>query len=98
MTLLGIMQDKPLLIRDIIQYAGNDNSTRHIISRDAKNGEHRYTYADAASRAQKIARVLMRWKIAPGDRVATIAMNHHRHFELFYGVSAFGAVLHTVNP
>jgi 3-(methylthio)propionyl---CoA ligase len=98
MTLLGIMQDKPLLISDIIQYAGKYHSTRHIISRDARNGEHRYTYADAASRAQKLARVLMRWKIAPGDRVATIAMNHHRHFELFYGVSGFGAVLHTVNP
>src|SRR6516162_4426777 len=98
MTLLGIMQDKPLLISDIIQYAGKYHSTRDIISRDAGNGEHRYTYGDAASRAQKLARVLLRWKIAPGDRVATIAMNHHRHFELFYGVSGFGAVLHTVNP
>jgi len=92
------MQDKPLLISDIIQYAGKYHSTRDIISRDAGNGEHRYTYGDAASRAQKLARVLLRWKIAPGDRVATIAMNHHRHFELFYGVSGFGAVLHTVNP
>jgi len=98
MTLLGIMQDKPLLISDIIQYAGKYHSTGDIISRDAGNGEHRYTYGDAASRAQKLARVLLRWKIAPGDRVATIAMNHHRHFELFYGVSGFGAVLHTVNP
>jgi hypothetical protein len=36
MTLLGIMQDKPLLISDIIQYAGKYHSTRHIISRDGK--------------------------------------------------------------
>jgi len=25
-------------------------------------------------------------------------MNHHRHLELYYGVSGIGAVLHTVNP
>ena len=98
MTLLGIMQDKPLLISDIIRYAETYHPTRKIFSRDAAGREHRYTYLDAASRARKLARVLKRWGIAPGDRVATLAMNHHRHFELFYGVSGLGAVLHTVNP
>jgi fatty-acyl-CoA synthase len=34
----------------------------------------------------------------PGDRVGSLAWNTHRHFEMFYGVSGTGAVLHTINP
>jgi len=98
MTLLGIMQDKQLLISDIIRYAETYHPSREIISRDANGDQHRYTYSDAARRARKLARVLERWGVTAGDRVATLAMNHYRHFELFYGVSGSGAVLHTVNP
>ena len=36
--------------------------------------------------------------VGVGDRVCTIAWNGYRHFELYYGVSGKGAVLHTVNP
>ena len=34
----------------------------------------------------------------PGDRIGSLAWNTHQHFELFYGVSGSGAVLHTINP
>ncbi len=33
----------------------------------------------------------------PGDRVATLALNTHRHLELYYAVPCSGAVLHPVN-
>ena len=33
----------------------------------------------------------------PGDRVATMALNHHAHLELYYAVSCSGAVLHPIN-
>ena len=33
----------------------------------------------------------------PGDRAATMALNHHRHLELYYAVSCIGAVLHPIN-
>jgi fatty-acyl-CoA synthase len=33
----------------------------------------------------------------PGDRVGTMAMNHHRHLELYYAVPGCGAVLHPIN-
>ena len=36
--------------------------------------------------------------IARGERVATLAWNSHRHLALYYGVSASGRVLHTINP
>jgi acyl-CoA synthetase (AMP-forming)/AMP-acid ligase II len=33
----------------------------------------------------------------PGDRVATMALNHHRHLELYYAAPCTGAVLHPIN-
>ena len=33
-----------------------------------------------------------------GDRVATIAWNSFRHFELYFAISGIGAVCHTINP
>ena len=33
----------------------------------------------------------------PGDRIATLALNTHRHLELYYAVPCSGAVLHPVN-
>ena len=33
----------------------------------------------------------------PGDRIATMALNHHRHLELYYAVPCTGAVLHAIN-
>ncbi len=30
--------------------------------------------------------------------MGTIAWNTHRHFELYFGISGIGAVLHTINP
>ena len=35
--------------------------------------------------------------IKRGDRVASVALNDHRHLELYFGVPCYGAVLHTVN-
>src|SRR5436190_5175043 len=34
----------------------------------------------------------------PGDRVATLAWNGYRHFELYYAIAGIGAVCHTINP
>ena len=33
-----------------------------------------------------------------GDRVATLAMNHHRHLVAWYGAIGMGGVIHTINP
>ena len=36
--------------------------------------------------------------VQPGDRVATLAMNHNRHLIAWYGAVGMGGVLHTINP
>ena len=45
-----------------------------------------------------MANALDRLQLAFGDRVATLAWNGYRHFELYFGVSGSGRVLHTINP
>lgn len=32
------------------------------------------------------------------DRVATVAMNTYRHFEIYYGITGMGAIMNTINP
>ena len=44
------------------------------------------------------AQALERLGMKPGDRVATLAMNHDRHLVAWFGVVGMGGVLHTLNP
>ncbi len=96
--MLGLMQDKPLLISDLIEFSALNHGDGEIVSRRVEGDIHRYTYGEAAKRARQVAAALDQLKLAFGDRVATLAWNGYRHFELYYGVSGSGRVLHTVNP
>jgi 3-(methylthio)propionyl---CoA ligase len=95
---MGLMQDKQLMISDFLAYAQEYHHDREFVSRDARGRVHRYTHGHAGRRARQLASALLASGVRAGDRVDTLAMNSHRHFELFYGVSRIGAVLHTVNP
>ena len=96
--MLGLMQDRPLLISQIIDYAAAYHSGVEIVSRTVEGPIHRYGYRDAQKRAKKLAEALQGLGIKLGDRVGTIAWNGYRHFELYFGISGIGAVLHTLNP
>ena len=45
-----------------------------------------------------MTQALRRLGIGPGDRVATLAMNHSRHLVSWYGAVGVGGILHTINP
>ncbi|HEY5211004.1 MAG TPA: 3-(methylthio)propionyl-CoA ligase [Stellaceae bacterium] len=94
----GLMMDRPLLISGLIQYAAEYHGDTEIVTRTVEGPIHRYNYAESEARAKQIANALTRLGIKLGDRVATLAWNTHRHFELYYGISGIGAVLHTLNP
>ena len=96
--MLGLMQDRPLLISQIIDYAAAYYPDVEIVSRTIEGPIHRYGYRDAQKRAKKLAEALQGLGIKLGDRVGTIAWNGYRHFELYFGISGIGAVLHTINP
>jgi 3-(methylthio)propionyl---CoA ligase len=96
--MFGLIQDQPLLISSLIQHADRHHGATGIVSRSGDGPLHRYTIRDAHARAKKLAQALIRLGIAPGDRVATLAWNNHRHLEFYYAVSGTGAVCHTINP
>ncbi len=97
-AMLGLMQDQPLLISSLMDFAEQHHGDAAIVSRRVEADIHRYTYAQAAVRARQVAQALDRWQVGFSDRVATLAWNGYRHFELYFGVSGSGRVLHTINP
>jgi fatty-acyl-CoA synthase len=98
MTMLGLMQDWPLLCHRILDHAARNHADRQVISRSIEGPIHTTTYAELRARALRVAQRLERDGIRLGDRVATLAWNTWRHLECWYGIMGIGAVYHTVNP
>jgi acyl-CoA synthetase (AMP-forming)/AMP-acid ligase II len=96
--MLGLMQDRPLLIQQLIEHAAQNHGDTEIVSRTVEGPIHRYTYKEARDRSKKVAEALLALGVKPGDRIGTLAWNGYRHFELYYGISGMGAVCHTINP
>jgi acyl-CoA synthetase (AMP-forming)/AMP-acid ligase II len=96
--MLGLMQDWPLLIHKVIDYAATEHGRREVVSRSVEGPIHRITYAAVRERALRVARRLSMDGIREGDRVATLAWNTWRHLETWYGITGVGAVYHTINP
>jgi fatty-acyl-CoA synthase len=94
----GLMMDQPLLISDLIRHAERHHGSAEIVSKTVAGGIHRYTYRDAHRRIRQLANALQRLGVRRHERVATLAWNGHRHYEIYYAVAGSGAVIHTINP
>ena len=93
----GLMMDFPLTLSAIFRHAERVFPRREIVTRRADRSIHRYTFADLAARARRLAGALRQLGVAPGDRVATLAWNNHQHLEAYWGIPLAGGVLHTLN-
>jgi 3-(methylthio)propionyl---CoA ligase len=94
----GLMQNQPLLLSSLLRHADRFHADTEIVSRTVEGPVHRYDYREASRRTRKLADALRRHGIFSGDRVATLAWNTYRHFELEHGVTGLGAVWHAINP
>jgi fatty-acyl-CoA synthase len=94
----GLMQDRPLLISGLIDYAADYHGDARIVSRAADGSMHLSDWRTIRARAKRLAVALGRLGVGVGDRVATLAWNGFRHLELYFGVTGGGSILHTVNP
>ncbi len=94
----GLMMDQPLLLSDVIEHAAAQYGDVEVVSRETHGALFRYTYADCAKRARKLAHALGQLGLSAGSAVGSIAWNNHRHLEAYYAVSGSGMVMHTVNP
>ena len=96
--LIGGMQDYELRVPRLIDHAAREHGGREIVSRWADGLETRTDWAGIARDARKLAQALERLGMKPGDRIATLAMNHAHHLAAWYGVIGMGGVIHTINP
>jgi 3-(methylthio)propionyl---CoA ligase len=96
--MLGLIQDRPLLISSILTHAARNHPKSKIVSARPDGTLARHAWPEIAARAAQLAHALRRRGVQRGERIATLAWNEHRHLEAYYGVSSMGAVMHTVNP
>ena len=96
--MLGLMMDTPLLTTDILRYAATAHGETEIVSRNVDGRIYRYCYSAAKERCLRLSAALQSFGLSKGDRLGSLAWNTHHHFELFYGVTGQGLVLHTINP
>ncbi len=96
--MLGGMQDFELRVPRIIDHAERENGRREVVSYWADGTTTRTDWAGVARDARRLAQALEVLGMKPGDRIATLAMNHSRHLVAWYGAIGMGGVIHTVNP
>jgi acyl-CoA synthetase (AMP-forming)/AMP-acid ligase II len=68
-----------------------------IVSRFATGTVARHTYDQYARRTQQLMHALDGLGLPAGATVATLAWNHHRHLEAYFGIPCTGRLLHTLN-
>ncbi|HQT81395.1 MAG: long-chain fatty acid--CoA ligase [Ferrovum sp. 37-45-19] len=96
--MFGLMMHSPLLISSLIEHAAKHHADTPIVSKEADGTMYRSNWREVHERSQLLARALIKLGIQPGDRVATLAWNTHRHVEAYYAISGIGAICHTINP
>ncbi len=94
----GLMMDRPLLISDVLRFSRQNHGGVELVSTMGDGSVHRTTYGQAYGRACQLGGALRGLGVKAGDRVATLAWNDYRHFEIYFAVSGIGAICHTLNP
>ncbi len=95
--MLGAMQDWSLRVTHLIDHAAREHGTREILTRWGDGSIERTNWSGVAIEARKLAQAFVAMGMKPSDRIATFAMNHHRHLTAWYGAIGMGGVIHTLN-
>ena len=98
MTMSGLMQQQDLLISQLLEHAATHHAQVEIVSHVSERQVYRSNWGQLRTRAKRLASALTALGVQPGQRIATLAWNTHRHLELYYAVAGMGAISHTVNP
>jgi acyl-CoA synthetase (AMP-forming)/AMP-acid ligase II len=74
-----------------------------VVYRNEAGHYHRFTWRQWQERTGKLAQALLAFGVipgrtgVPGDRIATMCLNHHWHLETIYATTCIGAVSHPIN-
>ncbi len=93
---ISTMMDYPLTLQHVYNRARRLFPNREIVTIVA-DGYERSTYGETFARVERLAGAIQALGVKRGDRVATLAWNSTRHYELYFAVPCMGAVLHTLN-
>ncbi len=94
--MLSTMQDHPLTVSSLMAHGAKIYADSEVITCTG-DGVRRARFSQVAERAARLATVLKKLGIRPGDRVGTFAWNTQEHVEAYLAVPSMGAVLHTLN-
>src|SRR5687767_15002263 len=91
------MMNVRLSLNDVLDRARTIFARSPIVSRLPDKSLRTHSYAEYAERTRALASALLKMGLRKGDRVATLAWNHHAHLECYFGIPAAGGVMHTLN-
>jgi fatty-acyl-CoA synthase len=91
---MGSQLAVPLMLRRAETLFG----AKEVVSRRPDHSVDRTTWRELAARTRRLTVALRSLGLRRGDRVATLCWNHAEHVEVYCGVPAAGAVVHTLNP
>ncbi|KGX92559.1 long-chain fatty acid--CoA ligase [Pontibacillus halophilus JSM 076056 = DSM 19796] len=90
------MMNIPLLVSDMLERAEKYFPNKEVISRTQKKIQ-RLSYKEIGQRTRRLSSALEQLGVQRGEKVGTVAWNHHRHLEAYFGIPGMGGVLHTIN-
>jgi fatty-acyl-CoA synthase len=83
----------PLLIKNLLSTPLTLFPKQQIVYRNLRT----YDYTTLAKRIARLAHLLEKLGVEPGDTVAMMDFDSHRYLECFFAVPMLGAILHTIN-
>ncbi|PFZ13232.1 fatty-acid--CoA ligase [Bacillus pseudomycoides] len=91
-----MMMNVPLTISSMIERAEKLFPKKEIVSR-THDTITTLTYKQLGERTRRLSSALQKLGVKEGERVGTLAWNHHRHVEAYFAIPSIGSVLHTIN-
>ena len=91
------MMDVQLTLQEVLDRAVDLYPDREVVTKRPDGSVHRYTYADAYERICQLAHALDELGVERGERIATVALNHYRHLELYFAPPNSGRSIHMCN-
>ncbi len=89
--------DVSLTVNELLERAKRLYSHKELVTYWPDGSTSRHDYGDIYTRVERLAHALDDLGVDPGHRVASLARNHHRHFELYFGLPCSGRTLNMVN-
>lgn len=93
---IRMMMNVPLTIHSMMERAETLFPKKEIISR-THDKVTTLTYKQIGERTRRLSSMLKKLGVKEGERVGTLAWNHHRHVEAYFAIPSIGSVLHTIN-